>query len=139
MFMSMSARIQKRRKSLGLTQGQLAAASGITQQMISKLERGESGSTRDIVALAMALDVTAEYLQVGTGETDQGTGDSSTIKMGSIVGLLNAVAARMNRVDPATREVVGSLILRYLDNPNKGIKLVRAIDDLLSDDDGHLV
>ena len=58
-------RLKKLRESRRMTQGALALASGVKQQMISKLETGKADATGDLVALAKALGVTAEYLQTG--------------------------------------------------------------------------
>lgn len=48
-----------------MTQKDLSLACGVTQQMISKIEKGNADSTGDIVAIATALGVTAEWLLTG--------------------------------------------------------------------------
>lgn len=63
----MKDRIRQLRQSAGLTQEQLANRAGITQQSVSKLERGKAGSSRELVAIAAALGTTAEHLKSGTG------------------------------------------------------------------------
>jgi phage repressor protein C with HTH and peptisase S24 domain len=59
-------RVRERRIALKLSQPQLAKkVGGITYQAIQQLEAG--GGTKHLVPIARALDVTAEWLQDGTG------------------------------------------------------------------------
>lgn len=60
-------RVRFARKSLGLTQQQLADKAGVRQQTVSQLERGVNASSTSLVAIARALDVTPEWLESGTG------------------------------------------------------------------------
>lgn len=65
-------RVRETRKKLKLTQGQLAKLSGMAQATLSDIERGKNAGSRDIVALANALKVSAEWLINGeqSGEAD---------------------------------------------------------------------
>lgn len=65
--MTMGHRIRFRREMLGWSQTDLAASSGISQQMISKLERGKARGTTEFVALARALGVSPTWLKYGEG------------------------------------------------------------------------
>lgn len=58
-------RIRITRLQTGLSQAQLATETRLTQQMISKLESGQSRSTSAIFAIARALNVSAEWLWLG--------------------------------------------------------------------------
>jgi transcriptional regulator with XRE-family HTH domain len=58
-------RIKSTRKQLGMSQQQLSKLSGISQQIISRLESKKAEGTTGIVALANALKVTPEWLQTG--------------------------------------------------------------------------
>lgn len=72
-------RLKQARRKARLTQQQLEARSGVSQQMISKLERGGSDETAGIVRLAMALGVSPEWLEFGEeGRTFTGTGIQAT-------------------------------------------------------------
>lgn len=53
---------ERRRKELGLTQTQLAKASGVTQQTISEVESGRIPRLATACAIAAALSVTIEDL-----------------------------------------------------------------------------
>jgi len=55
--------IKRLRTERGLSQRELAAAAGMGQSDISKLERGAVAETTGIVRLAIALDVSPVYLE----------------------------------------------------------------------------
>ncbi|WP_461484164.1 helix-turn-helix domain-containing protein [Porticoccus sp.] len=65
----MAYRIRTTRQQAGLSQAQLATETRLTQQMISKLESGQSRSTSAIFAIARALGVCAEWLWLGGDKT----------------------------------------------------------------------
>lgn len=65
--MNISQRLFHRRKTeLGWSQTKLSEESGVSQQMISKLERAVAKGSTEIIALARALGVTPEWLEAGT-------------------------------------------------------------------------
>lgn len=57
-FMSLAANLKKFREEKELSQPKLAEASGVSQQLISQIERGVNNSTKNLPALAKALGVT---------------------------------------------------------------------------------
>lgn len=58
-------RLRTARKQARLNQEQLAAKAGLSQTTISDIERGRNEGSRDVVALARALGVGAEWLLTG--------------------------------------------------------------------------
>lgn len=54
---SIAENLKRLRKAAKLTQGRLAELSGVSQQLISQIERGENATTRELPALASALHV----------------------------------------------------------------------------------
>lgn len=59
----LGARVLQQRLAAGLTQGQLATASGIAQADISRIERGQSNPTTETLqALAGPLGVTLDLV-----------------------------------------------------------------------------
>lgn len=75
--MTLGQRLFKARQRAEFTQQQLAEKSGQSQQMISKLESGQSKETAGIVPLALACGVRPEWLFNGGGsmtEADTGWG-----------------------------------------------------------------
>lgn len=63
--MNLGTRIRECRKAAGWSQAKLAEESGISQQMLSKLERGTAFGTTEIVPLARALRVSPQWLETG--------------------------------------------------------------------------
>lgn len=63
--MNLGTRIREQRKAKGWSQAKLAEESGISQQMLSKLERGKAFGTTEIVDLARALQVSPQWLESG--------------------------------------------------------------------------
>lgn len=49
--------LRKRREELGLSQAQLAANAGTTQQTVDRIERGQTGFSRALPAIAKALGI----------------------------------------------------------------------------------
>jgi transcriptional regulator with XRE-family HTH domain len=90
--MDIGAKIRQVRQEKGLTQQQLAHASGVCQQMISKLEVGKAQSTADIVKLAYALEVSPVWLQgLADDKTETGRRRTETKNTG---GSLNRKAVQ---------------------------------------------
>lgn len=63
--MTLAARIQNARQAAGLTQATLALRAGVSQQLISKLERGLVEASRYGPAIAKALGLSVEELLEG--------------------------------------------------------------------------
>lgn len=62
----MGGRISKKRKSLKLTQEQLADAIGVSTQMISNLELGKKAiRPENLIKICHALHISADYLLTG--------------------------------------------------------------------------
>jgi len=68
--MSIGTRIREARKSVKMTQAQLAKKSGIVQSTLSELETGASDGTSFVASIAAALGVNALWLQTGKGLAD---------------------------------------------------------------------
>lgn len=64
---TLAARTKRAREKRKMTQGQLAAAVGMKQPDISKIERGLIQKTTGIARLAQALDVPVLWLEIGDG------------------------------------------------------------------------
>lgn len=62
---SFAERVRAARKEAKLNQQQLAKKAGLSQTTISDIERGRNEGSRDVVALAKALKVSAEWLMAG--------------------------------------------------------------------------
>lgn len=72
-------RIKAARQQTGQSQAELAQKTRLTQQMISKLESGQSRSTSAIFAIANALGVSAEWLWLGGEQSGTPFNDAPTL------------------------------------------------------------
>lgn len=66
-----ASRVRARRKSLHLSQKDLAKKAKLSQTTISDIERGRNDGSRDMVGLARALQCRAEWLETGRGAMDE--------------------------------------------------------------------
>lgn len=65
---TLGKRLKLARKNKGFTQQELEKLSGVSQQLISKIESEKIESTTEVFNLAEALDVNAKWLATGNGE-----------------------------------------------------------------------
>ncbi len=70
---SLADRIKAARKHADLTQKDLAAKAGVSQPVISQLEKGENLQSVHLVKIASACNVRAEWLATGQGEMTDGS------------------------------------------------------------------
>lgn len=97
--MSIGQRIREARKAAKLTQEYVAKKSGIKQPTLSDLERGESASSSELVAIAIALNVNPSWLQYGRGEMKPLPGESEAGDLDAAMDLL----ALFSRLSPERR------------------------------------
>jgi SOS-response transcriptional repressor LexA len=91
--MSLGSRLRQAREAAGISQRELARRSGLSQQLISKLENGLVESTTEVFPLAEALAVDARWLATGRGEMLARGGDSEKPSASAYVPLISWVAA----------------------------------------------
>ena len=70
--MTLGARIEERRKVVGISQAELARRVGVRQSTINGLINGDARSSRSIVQIAQELRTTPGYLTGATDDPDQG-------------------------------------------------------------------
>lgn len=90
-YMSIATRIKTARTQTGMSQRALAKRSGVSQQLISKLENGAVESTSEIFTLAEALAIDPVWLATGK-ETLPGV-DQQNASVTGFVPLISWVAA----------------------------------------------
>jgi len=71
-LMTLGSRIEERRKSLGISQAELARRVGVRQSTMNSLINGDSRSSRSIVQIAHELQTTPAYLTGVTDDPDAG-------------------------------------------------------------------
>jgi len=100
--MSLGQRLKQAREKTGLSQRGLAKRSGLSQQLISKLENGLVESTTEVFRFAEVLGINPRWLATGKGgpQSDFNVADGPSIK--AYVPLISWVAAGNWRevVDP---------------------------------------
>lgn len=62
---TIAERLRSAREKAGLTQGELANAAGVTQGTVANIESGLRKSPRELLAIARAVNVNAEWLKSG--------------------------------------------------------------------------
>ena len=92
---SLAKRVLYARQKVGMSQQQLADASGLKQSDISKIERGQILKTTGLIALARALGSDPNWLDTGDGEPGINTNVTQGPKIGGFVPLLSNVQAGM--------------------------------------------
>lgn len=94
----MGIRIKSMRQARGWTQVQLAEAAGVTQQAVSKIERGETADPWTLDRIAEALGVHPALLKYGPEGAAQI--DPETV----------ALAHRLARLSPADQQHINRMI-----------------------------
>jgi SOS-response transcriptional repressor LexA len=89
---------------MGITQGALAKASGVSQPTIWRLTKGEAEGSRKLVDIARALDINVEWLANGDGEMrgTSATGSYDKVKNGTTVSLWDATGKTSEQVSVPT-------------------------------------
>lgn len=89
---------------MGMTQGALAKASGVSQPTIWRLTKGEAEGSRKLVDIARALDINVEWLANGSGEMRGSVpaGAAEKVKSGTTVSLWDASGKTSEQVTVPT-------------------------------------
>ncbi|MBL8590941.1 MAG: helix-turn-helix transcriptional regulator [Methylobacteriaceae bacterium] len=120
----MGARVRSRRIELGLTQGALASALGVSFQQVQKYEKGKDRIKASALAtLAQTLKMTIGDLYGATARLGFAETDQAPFGPGAPVGdpMLAAEAMRLNRAflqiaDPVLRRAVVELAIRLAES-----------------------
>jgi transcriptional regulator with XRE-family HTH domain len=100
-------RLRKLRLEAGETQVGLAKAIGVTQVLVTNVERGISKSTRYAPQLAAHYNVSALWLATGQGSRDDQDDPEAQEILADIMGL-----------EPRDKEIIRNLLIR-MNNPQK--------------------
>ena len=102
--MSIASRLKTARKAAGLTQKQLAQATGLTQGAIEKVENGKNRRPRKLKKIADVLGVSPSWLLLGE-EGDFPLSDEE-----------KALLMRLRQLDPEDKTILISLIEKLVRN-----------------------
>lgn len=70
--MTLGARIEERRKAIGITQAELARRVGVRQSTMNSLIKGDSRTSRSLFQIARELRTTPDYLLGKIDDPDEG-------------------------------------------------------------------
>ena len=102
-LVAIGERISKRRKSMGMTQEQLAEEMDVSIQMISNLERGVKAiKIENLVKLSNILHVTTDYILIG---------EKASVDV-------NSLTERLSRLSAENRELIEVIVSYFLDKNN---------------------
>lgn len=144
-------RVKHLRKQLKLTQTALGQhAGGISKQAVSQWERGITEPQWEALnALQRACGVNPYWLLHGTApmlETERApSAGAPPVRLSPpgdparrpLAELLDDLSRRLAGADPAVRDEVTRLVLRYLENPPAGARIAKAIELLLGEDEDN--
>ena len=100
--MSLGERIEALRKEIGISQAELARRVGVRQSTMNSLIKGNSRTTRSLVAIARELRTTPAYL---SGETDDPDADLPDVDPNDAAWL-----EQLHSLTPEDREAVLQLM-----------------------------
>ncbi|WP_337267424.1 XRE family transcriptional regulator [Oryzifoliimicrobium ureilyticus] len=103
--------LRRIRKISGLSQALLASKAGVSQQLISQLERGENNKTTELPAIAAALGVAVH-------EIDEDFTPGTTGMPTKVIPLISWVSAGAMMREDITDEAIGAI--RISDLPDNG-------------------
>ena len=98
--MSLGSRIELLRQQRGISQAELARRVKVTQSTMNSLIKGDSRTSRSLLAIARELQTTPAYL---TGETDDPSIDAAELALSSED---RALLEMFNGLEPDDRKAV---------------------------------
>jgi transcriptional regulator with XRE-family HTH domain len=105
---TLGKRLKAARKSKGFTQQELEKLSGVSQQLISKIESEKIESTTEVFNLAEVLDVNAKWLATGNGEMSGESRVVSSEHSREDLNLLNMINSMTSKQKNDTTQLIES-------------------------------
>lgn len=95
-MLALKDRMKQARVHAGFSQKALAERAGVTQQIISTLERGITTSCREMRSLALACGVDLEWLETGMGDMLSGHKPVAISDLSRLMGVAHLTAAKQS-------------------------------------------
>ncbi|WP_374831085.1 helix-turn-helix domain-containing protein [Paenochrobactrum pullorum] len=97
--MSIAENLKRLREAKKFSQGSLASASGVSQQLISQLERGINQSTKNLPKLAEALGVSVSEIDPSFGSVESANDILTRVKLSAVRVVGTVEAGTFREVD----------------------------------------
>ena len=95
-MLALKDRMKQARVYAGFSQQTLADRAGVTQQVISTLERGITTSCREMRSLAQVCGVDFEWLETGNGDMLSGQTTATVSDLSVLMGVAHLTAAKQS-------------------------------------------
>lgn len=124
---TIGSRIKEARGALGWSQVQLAEEVGVSQSAIGNIESGLRQRPRELVSIAKALQVSAAWLETGTGNRSMVYAAPSEPCTRTLVEYLAGIAVQQR---PTLRKNLGNLLVDLVDHPEDTALIEQTIADI---------
>jgi transcriptional regulator with XRE-family HTH domain len=133
---SIADRVKSARQELGWNQAELADQVGVSQSTIGNIESGQRKRPRELLSIAKALGVSAEWLESGKGgKTGPAAerpqlklvGDDAPQSVRAAVELLAGIAVLQR---PTLRKNLGNLLVDLVEHPDDAALIEQTITDI---------
>lgn len=129
---TLADRLRTARTEAELRQEQLASLAGVSQGTIANLEAGTRKNPRELLAIARALGVNAEWLKTGKGpmrpsptevttsvQTELATYGSTTRAKSGLAYHISELGTLLSNVDDVRRGAIAELLSALARNPDQ--------------------
>lgn len=129
-------RLKEARQELGWNQAQLAAQVGVAQSTIGNIEAGQRKRPRELLSIAKALGVSAEWLETGKGGKTGRDMERPPLKLvvadkqpsvREVVSSLASIAAQQR---PTLRKNLSNLLVDLVEHPEDAALVEQTIADI---------
>jgi len=129
-------RLKQARKTLNLTQAELAKKAKVSQGTIGNIEAGLRDRPRELLAIAAALNVDPCWLETGKKQDKQYDVVLTCIKEQlpepDLMLSLKRVSSALQQSDELTLDQVRPLLVRLIDTPIRAPEIVPRLHELLA-------
>lgn len=142
---SIAERLKSAREAADLRQEELASRAGVSQGTIANVESGLRKNPRELLAIARALNVNAEWLKSGKGPRDATPAGSATVLMDNaapyhhgrrarpgIAHLVAEIGTHLAGVDETRRFAIAEMLSAVAKRPEQAADVGQHIDALLN-------
>lgn len=118
-------RVKQARNHAGFSQKELAERAGVTQQVISTLERGITTSCREMRSLAQACGVDFDWLDTGAGNMLGGYSPDPSQDTNKLLSIAHLSASKHSLL-----AAIASFPPQF--SQNEALKLLRDVDGVIT-------